>query len=111
MELIIRKITIWFCKIQQIVLCVIPCVMKKSSIGHGLASILDKESKHAIKQIDRYLSNEAIEEEFFECWVKYQVGSLTEIVLAMDWTEFGRDEQTMLTIHQISRHSRAMPLL
>jgi len=29
----------------------------------------------------------------------------------MDWTEFARDEQTTLTINQISRHSRAMPLL
>ena len=86
--------------------------LKIQSIGHGLASMLDKESKHAIKQIDRYLSNEGIEmEEFFDCWVKYQVGSLKEIVLAMDWTEFEADKQSTFTIHQISRHSRAMPLL
>jgi hypothetical protein len=86
--------------------------LKIQSIGHGLASMLDKESKHAIKQIDRYLSNEGIEmEEFFECWIKYQVGNLKEIVLAMDWTDFAGDKQSTFTIHQISRHSRAMPLL
>lgn len=86
--------------------------LKVQSIGHGLASMLDKQSKHAIKQIDRYLSNEGIDlEEFFECWVKYQVRILQEIVLAMDWTDFEEDKQTTLTIHQISRHSRAMPLL
>lgn len=86
--------------------------LKVQSIGHGLASMLDKESKHAIKQIDRYLSNEGIEmEEFFECWIKYQVGNLKEIVVAMDWTDFAADKQSTFTIHQISRHSRAMPLL
>lgn len=86
--------------------------LKVQSIGHGLASMMDKESKHAIKQIDRYLSNEGIEmEEFFECWIKYQVGNLKEIVVAMDWTDFAADKQSSFTIHQISRHSRAMPLL
>lgn len=86
--------------------------LKVQSIGHGLASMMDKQSKHAIKQIDRYLSNEGIEmEEFFECWIKYQVGNLKEIVVAMDWTDFAADKQSSFTIHQISRHSRAMPLL
>jgi hypothetical protein len=86
--------------------------LKVQSIGHGLASMMDKQSKHAIKQIDRYLSNEGIDlGEFFSCWVKYEVGSLKEIVLAMDWTEFEADKQSTFTIHQISRHSRAMPLL
>lgn len=86
--------------------------LKIHNIGHGLAAAFDKESKHAIKQIDRYLSNELIEmEEFFKSWITYQVGGLKEIVVAMDWTEFEKDKQSTITIHMISRHSRAMPLV
>lgn len=86
--------------------------LKVQSIGHGLASALDKESKHAIKQIDRYLSNELIEmEEFFESWITHQVGELKEIVVAMDWTDFEGDKQATITIHLISKHARAMPLV
>jgi len=29
----------------------------------------------------------------------------------MDWTEFEKDKQATITIHMISRHSRAMPLV
>lgn len=86
--------------------------LKIHNIGHGLAAAFDKESKHAIKQIDRYLSNELIElEEFFESWISYQLGGLQDIIVAIDWTEFEQDQQSTVTIHMICRHSRAMPLV
>ena len=85
---------------------------KIHNIGHGLAAALDKESKHAIKQIDRYLSHELIDmEAFFESWITYQVGGLKEIVVAIDWTAFEQDKQSTITIHMMSRHSRAMPFV
>ena len=43
--------------------------------------------KHAVKQVDRLLSNEAVVmEEFFAHWVPYMVGSRPEVVVALDWT-------------------------
>jgi hypothetical protein len=86
--------------------------VKIHTIGHGLAAAFDKESKHAIKQIDRYLSNELINpDDFFERWIAYQIGGLHDIVVAIDWTEFDQDQQATVTIHMIRRHARAMPLV
>ena len=45
-----------------------------STIGHGLAEARGLLSKHAIKQVDRLLSNAGIEvETFFPRWVPYVV--------------------------------------
>jgi len=41
-------------------------------IGHGLSVALDKNSKHAIKQVDRLLSNAGVDVwELFATWVPY----------------------------------------
>lgn len=86
--------------------------LKIHNIGHGLAAAVDKESKHAIKQIDRYLSNDLIGmEAFFESWITYHIRGLQDIVVAMDWTEFDQDQQATITLHLIQRHARAMPLV
>jgi hypothetical protein len=86
--------------------------LKIHNIGHGLAAAFDKESKHAIKQIDRYLSNELITlEDFFESWISYHVGGLKDLVVAIDWTDFDQDQQATVTLHMICRHARAMPFV
>jgi hypothetical protein len=86
--------------------------LKIHTIGHGLAAAFDKESKHAIKQIDRYLSNELIAlEDFFESWISYHVGGLQDIVIAIDWTDFDQDQHATVTLHMICHHARAMPLV
>ena len=62
------------------------------AIGQGLAQAMGKLSKHGIKQVDRLLSNEAIDvQRFFGYWVAYMVGARVEIVVALDWTSFARD--------------------
>src|SRR4029450_9708064 len=44
--------------------------------------------KHAVKQVDRLLSNPGIEAwDIFATWVPEMVGSGTGIVGGMDWTE------------------------
>src|SRR4029453_14932246 len=59
-------------------------------IGKSLAQAL--LPKHAIKQADRPLSNSKLEGwDVFPTWVPEMVGSRTDIVVAMDWTDFDAD--------------------
>ena len=61
------------------------------AIGAGLAQTTGLNAKHAIKQVDRFLSNPAFNVwELFAHWVPYVVGATREIVVALDWTDFRR---------------------
>jgi hypothetical protein len=81
-------------------------------IGQGLALARGLVTKHAIKQIDRLLSNQKVDVwESFAFWVPYLVGARAEIVVAMDWTDFDRDGQSTLVLSLVTRHGRATPLL
>jgi len=83
-----------------------------SIIGHSLAQARGLIDKHAIKQVDRLLSNRGIVVwEMFAPWVREVVGPRNEIVVAMDWTDFDADDQTTLALNLVSRHGRATPLL
>ncbi len=69
-------------------------------------------SKHAIKQVDRLLSNEGIDiDAALRHWVPYVVGPRTSINVAIDWTEFDADGQATLMLSLLTRHGRATPLL
>jgi Transposase DDE domain len=83
-----------------------------SIIGHALAQARGLIDKHAIKQVDRLLSNRGIVVwDMFAPWVREVVGPRKEIVVAMDWTDFDADDQTTLALNLVTRHGRAMPLL
>jgi hypothetical protein len=83
-----------------------------NTIGQGLALARGRRTKHAIKQVDRLLSNQGVEvEELLPLWVRYVVGSRPKIVVAMDWTEFEPDGHATLMLSLISNHGRATPLL
>src|SRR6478672_8993245 len=57
-------------------------------IGKSLAQAHGLLPKHAVKQVDRLLSNPRIEAwDIFATWVPEMVGSRTDIVVAMDWTD------------------------
>ena len=63
------------------------------TIGQGLAAARSLKPKHAIKQVDRLLSNPAINvDDILVRWVPYVIGARTSIVVAMDWTDFDRHE-------------------
>jgi hypothetical protein len=80
-------------------------------IGQALAQARGLATEHAIKQVDRLLSNQNI-----ECLgqlrplVPYLIGSRKEIVVAMDWTDFDRDGQATLAPNLVTGHGRAMPV-
>lgn len=83
-----------------------------STIGHGLAEARGLLSKHAIKQVDRLLSNTGIEvAAFFMRWVPYVVGARKSIEVAMDWTDFDNDKQATIMLSLITQHGRATSLV
>src|ERR1700738_3759768 len=83
-----------------------------NTIGQGLALARGLMTKHAIKQVDRLLSNEGIDiDAALRHWVPYVVGPRTSINVAMDWTEFDADGQATLMLSLLTRHGRATPLL
>lgn len=82
------------------------------TIGRGLADAMGLDAKHAIKQIDRLLSNAGITVwTWFEPWVKFVVAARPEVVVALDWTEFAKDDQATIAMYLITSHGRATPLL
>ena len=82
------------------------------AIGQGLAAARSLKPKHAIKQVDRLLSNEAIVvDDILERWVPFVIGSRDSIVVAMDWTDFNADNQATIMLALISDHGRSTPLV
>ena len=82
------------------------------AIGRGLASAMDLDAKHTTKQVDRLLSNERLEmSTLLPAWVEYVVGERKEVVVALDWTEFDGDNQSVLALYLVTRHGRATPLV
>ncbi len=83
-----------------------------SAIGHSLAQARGLLTKHAIKQVDRLLSNAGVSPwELFGQWVPEVVGERREIVVAMDWTDFDADGQATLAFNLVTGHGRATPLM
>ena len=82
------------------------------TIGAALAQARGLYRKHAVKQVDRLLSNQGIDVwSAFAKWVPYVVGARASVVLAMDWTDFAHDEHATIMISMVTRHGRATPLV
>ena len=66
--------------------------------------------KHAVKQVDRLLSNPRL-----EAWDVFatpeMVGARLDVVVAMDWTDYDADGQATLALKLVTRHGRATPLV
>ena len=81
-------------------------------IGQALAQARGLVTKHAIKQVDRLMSNQGIDVwDSFARWVPQQVGARQDILVAMDWTDFDRDGQSTLVLSLVTGHGRAAPLI
>jgi hypothetical protein len=81
-------------------------------IGQALAQARGLVTKHAIKQVDRLLSNSGIDVwDSFARWVPHQIGEQRNILVAMDWTDFDHDDQATLVLSLATSHGRAAPLL
>lgn len=83
-----------------------------STIGQGLALCQGLNVKHAIKQVDRLFSNRGIDvEQLFASWVPFVLAERPEIVVALDWTDFDKDDQSTLCLSLCTSHGRCTPLL
>ena len=81
-------------------------------IGQALAQARGLITKHAIKQVDRLLSNSGIDVwDSFVRWVPHQIGERRDILVAMDWTDFASDDQAVLVLSLVTGHGRAAPPL
>ena len=83
-----------------------------NTIGQGLALARGRLTKHAIKQVDRLLSNPGIDvDELSKRWVAHAVGPRPKIVVAMDWTDFDADNHATIMLSLVSNHGRSTPLV
>jgi hypothetical protein len=85
--------------------------MAVALIGQGLVLARGLNTKHAVKQVDRMLTNAAIDvDALLGHWVPFIVGQRPKITVALDWTDIDADGQTTLMLSLLTRHGRATPL-
>ena len=86
-----------------------PASLAVGLIGQGLALARGRLTKHAVKQVDRLLSNQGIDVDAL-----LGAGCLTWSANATAsrwrWTEFDADGQATIMLSLLSRHGRATPL-
>ena len=67
------------------------------AIGAGLAAARGLMRKHAVKQIDRLLSNDALDMAMLlSVWVKFRLAGKQSVKIAMDWTDFDEQDHTQV---------------
>ena len=76
--------------------------------GHGLAVARSLNARHAVKQVDRMLSNPGIDVDQILALV---IGARTSLLVALDWTDFDADNQATIMLSLITQHGRATPLV
>jgi hypothetical protein len=90
-------------------------VMQAASLAVALigqAQARGLVTKHAVKQVDRLLSNDGISVwDSFARWVPHQIGERRDILVAMDWTDFAHDDQATLVLSLVTGYGRAAPLI
>lgn len=83
-----------------------------SAIGQAYAKVARIKAKSGTKQVDRLLSNRGVDlEVLFRAWVDFVVGPREEAVVALDWTEFDKDDHSTLCAYLVTRHGRATPMI
>jgi hypothetical protein len=83
-----------------------------NTIGRGLALARGLANKHAIKQVDRLLSNPGIDvEDLLQSWAAHVIGARKDIKVALDWTDFDADNQSTIMLSLVTGHGRATPLV
>ncbi len=87
-------------------------LMSVHAIGQAYAKVANIKPKSGIKQVDRMLSNKAIDlSPILRSWTQFVVGAREEIVVALDWTEFDKDDHSTLCAYLVTKHGRATPLM
>jgi len=83
-----------------------------AAVGRGMAAAFGLNRKHAIKQVDRCLSNAKLPmSKLFPDYIRIALGLRTTINVTLDWTEFDHDDHSTLSIGLLTRCKRATPLV
>lgn len=83
-----------------------------SRIGAGIAKQKGLKTKHAIKQVDRLLSNDKVDPLYLQGQLaSFLIANRSRIYVAIDWTVFSKDRQMTISLRLITTHGRATPLL
>jgi hypothetical protein len=83
-----------------------------AAVGTSAAAVRRKSAKHGIKQFDRFLSNENVDDlDLARAHVAFVVADRRRILVTLDWTEYGLHGQNRLAINLVTSHGRATPLL
>lgn len=81
------------------------------AIGEAYSEVAGTKPRHGVKQVDRFLSNRAINvEKLTPSWASFVIGARKEIVVVLDWTDFEKDDHATLCAYVVTRHGRATPL-
>lgn len=82
------------------------------AIGAALARVEALATKHAIKQVDRLLSNPGfdLQQRWYD-WIRHVIGEQKEIVVALDWTDYDADKQATVTLAMVTQRGRSRPLM
>jgi hypothetical protein len=81
------------------------------AIGAAYAAVAEIQPKSGIKQVDRFLSNRKFDvAALTPSWARFVLGGRSEVLLAMDWTDFEADDHTTLAVYVVTTHGRATPL-
>jgi len=104
-------------QVQSIALVALGIVFTAQMTIHAIGAAMAKARgngsvKHGIKQVDRYMSNEKLNQMHMrEGFVKAVVGNRKQIDVSMDWTDFDKDDQTTLALSLVLKHGRAIPIV
>ncbi|WP_437781182.1 IS4 family transposase [Sorangium sp. So ce1097] len=86
-------------------------VLSIHAIGQAYANVAKITAKSGVKQVDRMLGNDALSLDIVLArWVRFVVGENASILIALDWTDFDKDDHTTLCAYMVTTHGRAMPL-
>jgi hypothetical protein len=81
------------------------------AIGEAYSEVAGTKPRFGVKQVDRFLSNRAIDvAKLTPSWAAFVLGARREIAVALDWTEFDKDDHATLCAYVVTRHGRATPL-
>jgi hypothetical protein len=81
------------------------------AMGHGLAVANGLAPRHAIKQVDRLLSNpKLMREEVARCWVRFVVAERKALFVNFDWTACEDSDPSMIVLGTQTEHGRSTPL-
>jgi len=80
------------------------------AIGAALARVEALATKHAIKQVDRLLSNPGFDlQQRWYAWVRHVIREQKEIVVALDWTDCDADKQATVTLAMATQRGAIAP--